>query len=397
MNNARFCLAVFLFCVILTACGGRESAEPQAKAPASAAMEQALEKKPGEAGAAPKKTTFKKVFPHDDVRDASVLEKLYGLNSGGSVFKEGEYDPDDIPSLRYNEGTIFEGCEALASEILEHGKNPGLGVRQLHEQGITGNGVNVAIIDTNLFLNHPEFSGKIAEYYDTGIESPEIGSMHGPAVTSVLVGAEIGTAPGARVYYAAKMSGAAYDDSQRVADGLCWIMEKNKGLPDGRKIRVVSISDDPAAAECRNPEAYLQARKAAEQEGILVIDANSFVWSAYYDYGDDPDQAASYKAGYPAMGPQALSAQKIAAPASLRTVAEQYAENSPSYAYYGDGGVSFAVPYTAGICALGWQVNPALDKDELVDLLFQTAYVNRGGTKIINPCLFIEAVKESIK
>jgi hypothetical protein len=37
--------------------------------------------------------------------------------------------------------------------------NPGLGVRELHEEGITGKGVTVAIIDQNMILDHPEFQG----------------------------------------------------------------------------------------------------------------------------------------------------------------------------------------------------------------------------------------------
>ena len=44
---------------------------------------------------------------------------------------------------------------------MENGKNPGLGIRALHGQGITGEGVSVAIIDEAIFLEPPEsFSGR---------------------------------------------------------------------------------------------------------------------------------------------------------------------------------------------------------------------------------------------
>jgi hypothetical protein len=38
------------------------------------------------------------------------------------------------------------------SDILEIGKNPGLGIRSLHDRGITGRGIGVAIIDQPLLV-----------------------------------------------------------------------------------------------------------------------------------------------------------------------------------------------------------------------------------------------------
>lgn len=54
---------------------------------------------------------------------------------------------------------------------------------KLYQQGITGKGVNVAIIDQPMYLDHPEFTGKIAEYYDTSCGSES--NMYGPVVTSL--------------------------------------------------------------------------------------------------------------------------------------------------------------------------------------------------------------------
>ena len=84
-----------------------------------------------------------------------------------------EYDPAQIMTFTFNAGTIFTGHEAEAKAVMEAGKNPGLGVRALHDEGITGKGINVAIIDQNLLLDHPEFAGKITAYYDTGCDAAE--------------------------------------------------------------------------------------------------------------------------------------------------------------------------------------------------------------------------------
>ncbi|MGB4633489.1 MAG: hypothetical protein WBI61_04855 [Bacillota bacterium] len=42
--------------------------------------------------------------------------------------------------------------------------HPGLGLRALHEQGYTGKGVNVAIIDGPLLVDHEEFSGRLVHF-----------------------------------------------------------------------------------------------------------------------------------------------------------------------------------------------------------------------------------------
>lgn len=77
-------------------------------------------------------------------------------------------------------------------------------VSELHAQGITGENVTVAIIDQPLLLDHPEYADKIEQYHTVGLtEKDRPSSMHGPAVTSLLAGNIIGTAPGVKLYYVA--------------------------------------------------------------------------------------------------------------------------------------------------------------------------------------------------
>jgi hypothetical protein len=54
--------------------------------------------------------------------------------------------------------------------------------------------------------------------------------------------------------------------------------------------------------------------------------------------------------------------------------------------------LSWAIPYVAGVLALGWQVNPSLTGEKMLSLLFEPAYINGDGAKIINPQEFIHAV-----
>ena len=170
------------------------------------------------------------------------------------------------------------------ARLLADAMNPGLGVRNLHREGLTGKGVNVAIIDQPLYQDHPEFAGKIAAYHDVGCESES--SMHGPAVASLLVGTQCGCAPDARVYFVAAPSWTR--DSAYQARALDWITDQNEKLLAGEKIRVVSVSAAPSGSGSpfeRNKEMWDTACGRAEKAGILVLDCTShhgFLGPCYY-------------------------------------------------------------------------------------------------------------------
>ncbi len=304
-----------------------------------------------------------------------------------------------ISTLTFNKKTVWPDTNVLLpgrkpDELLEKAINPGLGVRRLHEQGITGKGVNVAIIDQPLYQDHPEFAGKITAYYDSGCKSES--SMHGPAVASLLVGANCGTAPDAKLYYAAApswMKDAAY-----YSKSIDWILEQNAKLPDGQKIRVVSVSAAPSGKGSpfeKNQQMWDEACARAEAKGILVLDCTShhgiiapgWVNSAY------PEDVAKCMGGLPGDTSFRPMEGRICAPTCPRTTAEQYSQNEFSYCYWGKGGLSWAIPYVAGVLAMGWQVNPELGPEQMKQMLFDSATEGQNGAKVIDPQRFISMVK----
>ena len=290
----------------------------------------------------------------------------------------------------------------IAAEVLELGKNPGLGIRALHEQGVIGEGVTVAIIDQNLVtaLDHPEYAGKIVEYFDTGTGQPESrGSMHGPAVASLLMGQTVGTAPGASLYFAAAPSWNA--DAQYFADGLDWIVEENEKLPEGQKIRVVSVSARPSGVDTpftANNDAWDAAVERAEAAGILVLDctAHRGLTAPLFCDLDDPDDLTRCIPGWPEQEETpAAEPDRLYVPTSRRTTAEQYFQGEDGYQYTGSGGLSWSTPYLAGVLALGWQIRPDLDGGEMLQIAFDTAYRTPDGAKILDPAAFIEGVRSA--
>ena len=309
-----------------------------------------------------------------------------------------------IPTLTFNQKTVWPEKAKMPpgsdpNKILTGAMNPGLGLRRLHKQGITGKGVNVAIIDQPTYLVHIEFAGKIVAYHDTGCETDE-SSMHGPAVASLLVGTNCGTAPDARVYYAAAPSWKR--DAAYYAKGLEWIIEQNEKLPQGEKIRVVSVSASPNQSSWANPHMWDGACARAEADGIMVLDCTNdsrrgFIGRCWYN-ARAPERVDQCNPWAPPnrefrFNPADIS---ILVPSSPRTTAEDGGDEGEfRYQYCGRGGLSWAIPYCAGVLAMGWQINPELSPEQMRELLFESAYNKSNGAKIINPKNFIRLLRRT--
>ena len=160
-----------------------------------------------------------------DVRSMDLTK--YTLTGRGDLLEEVIYDsytkwPEDLP-----DGFVPE-------EILEFGKNPGLGIGQLHDMGYTGEGVSIAIIDQGLYSEHKEFAERLMGY-ELYHQFGEGASMHGAAVTSIAVGQSCGVAPGADLYYIASSFGRITPigfkpDTNIVADAIYRVLEINELL-----------------------------------------------------------------------------------------------------------------------------------------------------------------------
>jgi|GEM_PF-275397 len=318
------------------------------------------------------------------------------------------YSEDILDTLEFNQETQWPPPERLPKgfdpkELLREGMNPGLGVRALHAQGITGAGVHVGLIDQPLLLDHPEYDGKIVSYHALDCGSHK-SSMHGPAMASQLVGKRCGTAPGASLHVVAVPSWKA--DAAYYARALDRFVAYNETAPKKQKIRVVSVSCQPSGegSVFENQPLWDEAVQKAQAKGILVLDCtwhHGFVSLCWLD-PEDRENVEACTPGF-RIGEVQVDEGHIHVPSAPRTAAEADEVRPFGYAYDGGGrrsrrpkaknGYSDTIPYAAGILALGWQIRPDLTPAQIKDMLFVSAHVHESGAKIIHPTAFIELVR----
>lgn len=247
--------------------------------------------------------------------------------------------------------------------IMENGRDPGLGIKKLHEQGVTGKGISVAIIDSPLMTDHSEFSDRIVSYDTMHIDSTET-TFHGNLVSSLSVGKTCGVAPESSLYYIActpgefsvtgNLDSPFTIDFNYIADSIEQIISINSNLPKSKKIRVLSISqgfpDDAVGAQH-----VFEAIKNAEKAGIFVISVSVAETYGFKvaglgrDVNKSPNEPASYGLGifykeFPnttRMYRNDNSFPYLYVPMDQRTFASEKGVNE--YAFRSQGGLSAGV------------------------------------------------------
>lgn len=294
---------------------------------------------------------------------------------------------EDLLYADFDAGTVWPPNDRMPLDfdwerIMELGKNPGLGIRELHSRGITGRNVGIAIIDQALLVDHQEYVDRLRLYEETDdvVGGWAIPQIHGAAVASIAVGKTVGVAPEADLYFIASASGSK-NQFLYLARSIRRILEVNQQLPANRKIRVISVSIGWTPENVGYKE-ITDAVEAAKNEGIFVI--SSSVEDTYglkfHGLGrfpfNDPDKFDSYAPGmFWAKSFYAGNqfSDRLLVPMDARTTASP--TGTSDYVFYREGGWSWSIPYIAGVYALAAQVDP-----QITPQLFWSQAIKTGRT-----------------
>jgi len=280
----------------------------------------------------------------------------------------------DLAHANYDSQTIWPPKDRMpptfdAGRILEPGKNPGLGVRGLQAQGITGRGIGIGIVDQALLTRHSEYAGRIKWYEEINVESWRPSEMHGPAVASIAVGKTVGVAPEADLYYIAIRTYEMSSILHNYAQGVRRLLQVNQRLPKENRIRAISLSIGYGPGT-PGYEDFISAVKEAEAEGIFVAWCGSErfpIEGLGVPPSADRDDFNAY------VIPQRY---QVPVPGSLFVPMDSRTTASPTgvndYVFYGPGGKSWTVPYAAGAYALAAQVAPDITPERFWSLALKT-------------------------
>ena len=99
--------------------------------------------------------------------DLNKIDRFSGFANISLVNLDLRDQVELLSTMNFDSNTEWPSAKKLPDgfnpgKLLEEGKNPGLGIRSLHERGIDGRGVGIAIIDQPLLLGHIEYTSRLA-------------------------------------------------------------------------------------------------------------------------------------------------------------------------------------------------------------------------------------------
>ena len=318
-----------------------------------------------------------------------VLAMAFGMIHSGASWGASGYDAASDP---YSMQNIMTGD----------------GVQSWWKAGLTGQGVDVALIDTGV-APVPALSkaGKIVNGADLSIESqaPSLRYLdtngHGTFMAGIIGGNDgqpdgyRGVAPDSRIL-SVKVGDAdgAVDVSQVIA-AIDWVVQHR--YDNGMNIRVINLSYGTTSQQPYTVDPLAYALEQAWKAGIVVVTAagNTGLGSGLSDPAYDPwlisvaaadtngtptiadDQPASFSAGNFAGGRGNSSAPTLLAPGvhmqGLRVPGSYVDQANPGAElgdlYFRGSGTSEAAAYVTGAVALLLQKYPQLTPDQVKSML----------------------------
>ncbi|MBQ7528972.1 S8 family peptidase [bacterium] len=332
--------------------------------------------------------------------DGSVLSNLSKLNEeGSSVFVDGKIG---IPE---GEREINDVMRPLMDNA-----NITLGVDKLHEQGITGKGVTVCVIDTGI-APHADFEGRIVGFKDmvNGKTEPYDDQGHGTHCAGICAGSGktsegkfTGVAPEANLVGVKVLDRNGSGAFSNVIKGIQWAVEHK----DEFSIDVISMSLGGYITQSYKDDPVVQAVEAANAAGVSCViaagnegpssgtigspgNAPSAITVGALDDKGTPEREDDTIAYFSSRGPSRID--KSEKPDILAPGVNITAASHRGNGYVTMSGTSMATPFAAGVDALMHQVKPDISPAETKEIMMKFADKLEGldkfqqGKGVIDP------------
>ncbi|GIJ78087.1 peptidase [Micromonospora phaseoli] len=260
-----------------------------------------------------------------------------------------------------------------------------IGAPEVWESGNTGEGVDVAVLDTGIDADHPDFAGQLAaaESFVPG-ETVNDGYGHGTHVASTIAGTgaasegrEKGVAPGVRLHVGKVLADDNFGQESWIISGMEWAVRDRQA-----KIVNMSLGGDPT--DGTDPMS-VAVNELSEETGALFVIAAGNSGPGSYTVGspgaadaaltvgavDGDDHLAYFSSQGPRLGDRAIKPDLTAPGVGILAARSQYSQGEGWYRL-GDG-TSMAAPHVAGAAALLAAQHPDFTGQQLKEALVSTA------------------------
>ncbi|WP_351231455.1 S8 family serine peptidase [Streptomyces sp. NPDC002133] len=264
-----------------------------------------------------------------------------------------------------------------------------IGAPEVWAGGNTGQGVDVAVLDTGIDAAHPDFAGRIkaAESFVPG-EDVTDRQGHGTHVASTVAGTgaasdgkEKGASPGAGLHIGKVLNNFGSGQDSWVLAGMEWAARDQRA-------KVVSMSLGGKPTDGTDPLSQAVNRLSEETGALFVIAAGNsgpapysvgapgaadaaLTVGAVHGPGKGVDQLASFSSRGPRVRDNAIKPDLTAPGVDVLAARSQYAEQGEG-AYQTMSGTSMATPHVAGAAALLAAKHPDWTGRQLKDALVST-------------------------
>jgi serine protease AprX len=322
------------------------------------------------------------INPGEDGASLNTLNEMNGQT--GSIFLDAKIG---IPQ------TEVHDVEDKIMKPLMDTANVTLGVDKLHEQGFTGKGTTVCVIDTGI-AQHPDFEGRIVGFKDmvNGRTEPYDDQGHGTHCTGICAGSGkssdgkfVGVAPEADIVGVKVLDGRGSGSLSDVIKGVQWAVQHKDEFGG---IDVISMSLGGYISQSYKDDPVVQAVEAANAAGITCVIAagnegpssgtigspgnspNAITVGALDDRGtvDRSDDKLAY---FSSRGPSRID--KLEKPDILAPGVNITAAAHKGGGYVSMSGTSMATPFAAGVAALMHQAKPGISPAQVKDIMMRNA------------------------
>jgi subtilisin family serine protease len=285
-------------------------------------------------------------------------------------------DRDDVEMIWYD-----EPVHAMLDASV-----PLIGVPSVWQQGITGAGIKVGIVDTGIDPNHADFANRIAQVKDFTGQGPTDNHGHGTHVAGIIGGAGVassgkykGVAPDCAFYTAKVLRGDGSGSTSDVMAGIEWAVQQ------GVQVINLSLGSDGA---CDGTDALSVLCDAAMGRGVVMCVAAGNAGPGASTVGSPgcaklvitigatskADQVANFSSRGPTSDGRVKPDLCFPGVGIVSCRAAGTAMGTPINNYYTSAsGTSMATPHAAGTCALLLQAKPGLSPQQIKDILMNTA------------------------